>query len=107
MAGMIASNICKELVQTISWDQIPIDRSEVILLDVRNKPERDKGLIPDSLHIPLPELRSRLAEISKDQTVIAYCQSGQRSYNACRILSQHGYRCLNLSGAFKTWSAAQ
>lgn len=105
VAGMIASNIRSGLVETISWDEIPNDLSEVILLDVRNTSERDLGMIPDSLHIPLPELRSRLGQIPIERTVIAYCQSGQRSYNACRILTQHGYHCLNLSGAFKTWSA--
>lgn len=104
MAGMIASNIRAELVQTISWDQIPKNLSEVTLLDVRNKSEREKGFIAGAIHIPLAELRTRIGEIPKDRKVIAYCQSGQRSYNACRILSQHGYQCVNLSGAFKTWS---
>jgi len=107
LAGMIASNIQEELVETISWDGLSAVKGDVVLLDVRSKLERDKGMIPDSLHIPLPELRSRLNEIPKDQTVIAYCQSGQRSYNACRILLQNDVRCMNLSGAYKTWSAAR
>ncbi len=34
---------------------------------------------------------------------LAYCQSGQRSYNAARILSQHGFRARNLTGAYRTW----
>jgi rhodanese-related sulfurtransferase len=59
------------------------------------------------MHIPLPELRDRLAEIPKERDLIVYCQSGQRSYVACRILSQHGYRCWNLSGSYITWSAGQ
>jgi NADPH-dependent 2,4-dienoyl-CoA reductase/sulfur reductase-like enzyme/rhodanese-related sulfurtransferase len=104
MAGMIASNIRAELVQTISWEQMPKDLSGISLIDVRTQTERDKGFIPGSIHIPLVELRSRIGEIPKDRKVIAYCQSGQRSYNACRILVQHGFECMNLSGAFKTWS---
>jgi len=106
LAGMIASNIQEELVETISWDGLSAVKGDVVLLDVRSKLERDNGMIPGSLHIPLPELRARLSEIPKDQTVIAYCQSGQRSYNACRILLQNNIDCLNLSGAYKTWSAA-
>jgi len=107
LVGMIASNIQEGLVKTISWDALSAVKDDVVLLDVRSKLERDKGMIPDSLHIPLPELRARLSEIPKDQTVIAYCQSGQRSYNACRILLQNDVRCMNLSGAYKTWSAAR
>ena len=37
---------------------------------------------------------------------IAYCQSGQRSYNAAHILGQHGCRVRNLTGSYRTWRAA-
>lgn len=107
MAGMVAGNILAGLVQTISWNEVPADISESIILDVRSKSECEHGVIPHSIHIPLGELRARMSEIPKDRTVIAYCHSGQRSYSACRILSQHGYRCKNLSGSYATWSAAQ
>ncbi len=77
-----------------------------MLLDVRRPDERAKGFIPGSLHIPLDELRARMNELPRDQEIIVHCQSGQRSYFACRILSQHGFRVRNLTGSYRTWKTA-
>ncbi|MCC6954723.1 MAG: CoA-disulfide reductase, partial [Deltaproteobacteria bacterium] len=67
----------------------------------------ERGAIPGSLHIPINELRRRLDERPTDRELIVSCQSGQRSYYACRILMQRGFRCRNLSGAFRTWGLTQ
>jgi len=67
------------------------------LLDVRRPDERAKGFIPGSIHIPLDELRARMSELPRDREIIVHCQSGQRSYFACRMLSQHGFRVRNLT----------
>ncbi|GIX49961.1 MAG: hypothetical protein KatS3mg132_155 [Limisphaera sp.] len=34
-------------------------------------------------------------------------RAGQRSYFAARILEQHGFRVRNLTGSYRTWSAAR
>ena len=39
--------------------------------------------------------------------IVVSCQSGQRSYFACRILAQHGYRVRNLAGSYRTWQVTQ
>ena len=78
-----------------------------VLLDVRTAAERATGQIDSSLHIPLNELRDRMDELPKDREIIVHCQSGQRSYFACRILSQRGFRVRNLTGSFRTWKTAQ
>ena len=115
-AGMVAQNVIEDLVQTISPTELADLYSstaksnngveDIVLLDVRDAGERTGGSIPDSVHIPLPEIRNRLSEIPKDKLVVVFCQSGQRSYIACRILLQHGIKCKNLTGAYKTWKAA-
>ena len=33
------------------------------------------------------------------------CQSGLRSYLACRILAQHGYDCYNFSGGYRFYAS--
>ncbi|MBI4325973.1 MAG: FAD-dependent oxidoreductase [Chloroflexi bacterium] len=78
----------------------------MLLLDVRRSDERARGFIPGSAHIPLDELRARLGELPRDREVVAYCQSGQRSYFACRLLAQRGFRVRNLAGSFRTWQMA-
>jgi len=107
LAGMAAQNIRGGLVATARWDEIAaLAAGDVVILDVRDDAERAAGAIPNSVHIPLGELRGRLGELPRDREIIAHCASGQRSYNACRILMQHGFRCRNLSGSYRTWKTA-
>lgn len=108
IAGMAIQNNINQLVEIVHWSEVEGRvKNGSKLLDVREPKEVEAGMIPGALNIPLPQLRSRLNEIDSSSDWIVYCQSGQRSYNACRILSQLGYRCCNLSGAYKTYSAAK
>lgn len=108
LAGMVIQNNINHLVEIIHWNEVEgkVKRGAK-LLDVREPKEVETGMIPEALNIPLGQIRSRINEIDLSSDWIVYCQSGQRSYNACRILSQHGYKCFNLSGAYKTYSAAK
>ena len=104
LAGMAAQNILAGDVVVAQWSEIgALDPRTQLLLDVRRDDERAKGFIPDSVHIPLDQLRSRMDELPRDREVVAYCQSGQRSYYAARILAQHGFRVRNLTGSYRTW----
>ena len=78
-----------------------------LVVDVRDAAERQRGAIPNSVHIPLTELRGRLGELPRDRDLIVHCASGLRSYNATRILLQNGFRAKNMAGAWKTYSAAK
>lgn len=104
LAGMVAQNVLAGLVEIADPTHLP-EGEYVVYLDVRQPGERAQGALQPSLHIPIDELRGRLDELPKDKMLVVYCASGQRSYMACRILSQNGYRCANLTGAYKTWSA--
>ncbi|HAB17496.1 MAG TPA: CoA-disulfide reductase [Verrucomicrobiales bacterium] len=108
LAGMAAQNVLAGDVALAQWSEVAsLDPQTTLLLDVRRADERARGFIPGSTHIPLDELRQRLGELPRDREIIAYCQSGQRSYFAVRILAQHGLRARNLSGSYRTWKAAQ
>ena len=107
LAGMAAQNVLAGDVALAQWHEIAaLDPAHTVLLDVRRAEERAKGFIPGSIHIPLDELRARLDELPSDREVIAHCQTGQRSYYACRLLRQHGYRARNLTGSWRTWKIA-
>ena len=107
LAGMAAQNVLSGDVITVQWDEVSArDHTRTILLDVRRSDERSRGFLPGSIHIPLDELRSRLGELPVDREIIVYCHSGQRSYFASRLLMQRGFRVRNLTGAWRTWSAA-
>lgn len=108
LAGMAAQNVLAGDVAVAQWPEMAsFDAKSTVLLDVRRDDERAKGFIPGSIHIPLDQLRSRLEELPRDREIVVYCQSGQRSYYAARILTQRGYRVRNLTGSYRTWKTAQ
>lgn len=107
LAGMAAQNVLAGDVKLAQWDEVAsLDPRETVLLDVRRPDERAKGFIFGSIHIPLDEIRARMNELPNDREIVVHCQSGQRSYFACRILTQHGFRVRNLTGSYRTWKTA-
>jgi NADPH-dependent 2,4-dienoyl-CoA reductase/sulfur reductase-like enzyme/rhodanese-related sulfurtransferase len=108
LAGMAAQNIENGLIETVDPSEVRAHLdSGWQPLDVREDAEVASGMIPGAIHIPLGRLRAHLTELPKDRPLLVYCASGQRSYIATRILTQHGFRAANLSGAYKSWSATQ
>ena len=107
MAGFMIDNIaCGTLRQWHLEDvaKLPRDGS-VTLLDTRTGGEYARGHIEGFLNIPVDELRERLGEIEKGKPVYVICQSGLRSYIACRILAGHGFEAYNFSGGFRFYDA--
>lgn len=105
MAGFMIENISKGYLKQFFWDELdtlPMDGSAV-LLDTRTKEEFDGGHIDGFLNIPVDELRERLGELETGKPVYVICQSGLRSYIACRILMQHGFDCRNFSGGYRLY----
>lgn len=106
IAGYAAGNILRDDVEAISLAELPLlNPDDTALLDVREKVERDAGMIPGSLHIPLNQLRKRLVELPREKTIIVYCAVGLRAYVATRILKQNGFKVKNLSGGYRSYAA--
>jgi NADPH-dependent 2,4-dienoyl-CoA reductase/sulfur reductase-like enzyme/peroxiredoxin family protein/rhodanese-related sulfurtransferase/TusA-related sulfurtransferase len=105
--GFTAGNVLRGDVQVLHWDEVKsLDRNEFYVLDVRNPEELPIGMIDGAVNIPLDQLRKQINEIPKSKKILVYCQTGQRSYFACRALKQLGFDVYNLSGGFKTYSHA-
>lgn len=108
MAGYVASNIVEGLAEIVQWHEIDeIVAQGGLLIDVREPIEREAGIIPGSINIPLGQLRERLSEIPKGNTVYVSCQVGLRGYLAARILTEHGYHVKNVDGGYKTYASTQ
>ena len=109
MAGFMISNIAEGgLKQFHMEDMEKIFRDKTaVCLDVRTKIEYAGGHVEGFINIPVDELRDHLSEIRRDQPVYVMCQSGLRSYIACRILSGHGYDCYNFSGGYRLYSTVK
>jgi hydroxyacylglutathione hydrolase len=79
----------------------------VHVLDVRSDAEWREGHIAGAQHIPLGELRDRMAEIPSDRTVAVHCLGGTRSAIAASLLQAEGLRnTINFAGGFNAWHAA-
>lgn len=108
MAGFVASNLLRGDAAQWELEELATP-GDALLLDVRMPVEFAQGTIPGSVNFPVDDLRERLAELPKDRELRIFCQVGLRGYVACRMLSQLGYRCRNLSGGYRVyalWKAA-
>lgn len=74
-------------------------------LDIRTEGEYRRGHLEGFRNIPLDSLRAHLAELDPEKPVFVNCQTGLRSYLACRILAQHGFSCAHLSGGYSFYRA--
>ncbi len=107
MAGFMAENLASGVVKQFHIEDVnalPHDGS-VTLLDARTPQEYAGGHIEGFRNIPVDELRERLDEIKKGKPVYVICQSGLRSYIACRILAGYGYEAYNFAGGFRFYDA--
>ncbi|MBU1044055.1 MAG: FAD-dependent oxidoreductase [Candidatus Omnitrophica bacterium] len=100
LTGMTALNHMRNITKLIHWENVSPDD---FLLDARTVGEYTKGNVPNSVNIPIDELRERLNEIPKDKHIAVFCQYGVRAHIACRILNQHGYTAGNISGGYVTF----
>ena len=107
MAGFMVENLASGVVKQFHIEDVnalPHDGS-VTLLDARTPQEYAGGHIEGFRNIPVDELRERLDEIEKGKPVYVICQSGLRSYIACRVLAGHGYEAYNFAGGFRFYDA--
>lgn len=107
MAGYLIENLSCGVVKQFHVEDVallPRDGS-VTLLDVRTPGEYRQGHVDGFINIPVDELRERLDELEKGKPVYVICQSGLRSYIACRTLAGNGFDSYNFSGGFRFYDA--
>lgn len=107
MAGFIAENVLTDKVRQFYWRDVAEvqKKKDAVLLDIRTEGEYQRGHIEGTLHIPVDSLREHLKELDQEKEIYVICQSGLRSYIACRILKQHGYTCYNLAGGYRLYDS--
>ena len=83
-------------------------RPELIVLDVRPRPEFAAGHIAGAVSVPITDLRRRLRDIPPDTEVVAYCRGPYCAYadDAVRLLSKRGHRAARLEDGFPEWARA-
>lgn len=108
VAGFMAENVLSGKVKQFFYGDLKRLPRDAQRLDVRSREEYEKGHAEGfHLLIPLEELRSRLQELNQEKPVYVMCQSGLRSYLACRILSQNGFDCQHFAGGYRLYTAVR
>lgn len=90
MLGFVAENMLTGKAALADWDELDHSSGSTVL-DVREDAERMVFEVPNSKHIPLGQLRSRISELDKSKEVTVFCAIGVRAYNAARILKENGF----------------
>ena len=70
------------------------------LVDVRLPREYRHNALPGSVNIPLPAFQRALRQLDKDTPVLLYCNSGQRSGTAKRLLEACGFTLVHNLGSY-------
>ena len=98
-------------MQTISTAELKSklnSKETLVLVDVR-EPEENAVYNIGGILLPLGNILSMQVEPIeeyKDQTVVCYCRSGQRSMQACLMLETMGFSDVrNLTGGMLEWEA--
>ena len=78
---------------------------DYIILDVRTIEEYESGHIPGAVNVPNETiLRDDIAELpNKDQLILVYCRSGNRSRQAAAKLVALGYTNIVEFGGIHSW----
>ncbi|MFD6441502.1 rhodanese-like domain-containing protein [Peribacillus sp. NPDC060186] len=84
-------------------DALLKENSQMNIIDVREVDEVKAGIIPNAMHIPLGLLEFRMQDLDKSKEYIMVCRSGGRSSRAAKLLEDHGFKVLNMTGGMLEW----
>ena len=100
-AGDIQDIEPKQLHQMM---QDSADSETLVVVDVREPWEYQKGHVPGARLIPLGQLSERWNELDPKHPVAVICASGNRSQSAAALLGQNGFETVyNILGGTKAW----
>ena len=86
--------------------QMMQEETDFVLLDVRTQEEYASGHIPGAICIPNETIGSEeIPELpDKDQLILVYCRSGNRSKQASQKLAEQGYTNVVEFGGINGWT---
>jgi rhodanese-related sulfurtransferase/DNA-binding transcriptional ArsR family regulator len=80
----------------------------VTVLDVRPSEEYEAGHIPGAINVPLDEIERHLANLPKEQEIIAYCRGEYcvLAFEAVAMMREKGFTARRLEEGYPEWKAA-
>ena len=96
LGGIMNNNITVEGLKN--------DINGYTIIDLRRIESYNNGNISMSKNIPFNQLIIEPNKyLKKDISYCLYCQKGTKSIKACQILSNQGYRVVNITGGYQAW----
>ena len=87
-------------------DFVEIQDSDYILIDVRTKDEFDLGHIDSAINLDFysDSFQNDILSLPKNETIVLYCRTNNRSSKTAAILKENGYReILVIRGGITEW----
>lgn len=102
--ALFGKKTTRNISQREAKERLSADKN-IILLDVRTPEEYREVHIPNSISLPLGELKSGITKAvkNKDAEIIVYCLSGMRAAQACSQLASMGYTNVSNMGGIQSW----
>ena len=104
----------ESMEESITYTQISAEEAmklmdieeDYIILDVRTQEEYDEKHIPGAVLVPNESIgESEIEELpDKDQMILVYCRSGNRSKQASEKLAKLGYTNVYEFGGINNWT---
>jgi rhodanese-related sulfurtransferase len=97
-------------METISAEELwkRINNDDVIVLDLRPEIEYKHSHVPNSLSIPLAQLKDKLSGLPKNVDIVAYCRGPYcvLSPEAVALLKKEGYNAIRMEEGIPEWKQA-
>jgi len=80
------------------------------LIDVREKDDAAKGMIPGAVHISRGMLEHNIDQVTtdKEKKIVLYCGGGSRSALSAWMLKKMGFKnVISLAGGYRGWNESQ
>lgn len=85
-----------------------INAGSIVVIDVREPAAYAAGHLGKAINIPLAGLREKLPELRKksSKNILVYCDRGQKSLAAAKVLAELDKTIHNLQGGLAAWTEA-
>lgn len=96
------------MILNISMNEYLKLKGNIYTIDIRNNEKYNNNHIPGAINIPYEKLLLNPEQYLNSNTkYYIYCQKGITSYKVCQILTNKGYKVVNINGGYESWILKQ